>query len=101
MVKSTHIIDQVLERFEQMESPSDLLKTIRQRLELTQGEAAKILGLSLRGYQLIESGESPMKNVYILALERVALSIAASEKDILKVSKQMRKEILTVAGEIV
>jgi transcriptional regulator with XRE-family HTH domain len=45
---------------------------IRQRLRFSQSAMAKHLGMSLRAYQALESGESATRDIHILAAERVA-----------------------------
>lgn len=53
----------------------DLLN-LRKDLNLTQQEMAERLGMALRSYQDIESGESKYRFIHRLAAERVALAVA-------------------------
>lgn len=52
------------------------LINLRQDLGLTQQEMAERLGMALRGYQDIESGQSKYRFIHRLAAERVALAAA-------------------------
>lgn len=61
-------------------TPTDLHE-IRKRLRLSQTEMAEMIGLTLRPYQSIERGESPLLPRHTLAIERVALRVAVELKD--------------------
>jgi transcriptional regulator with XRE-family HTH domain len=56
----------------------DLLH-LRKDLGLTQQEMAERMGMALRGYQDIESGQSNYRFIHRLAAERVALSVAVDK----------------------
>jgi transcriptional regulator with XRE-family HTH domain len=69
----------------------------RKALGLNQSELAKLLGLSLRGYQKLEGGESAVKHVYELAMDRVALICAASTGNITLAPPPVRHDALKLA----
>jgi transcriptional regulator with XRE-family HTH domain len=56
------------------------LIALRKELGLTQQEMAAQLDMALRSYQSIEAGESEYRYIHRLAVERVALAIAADKK---------------------
>jgi len=56
------------------------LANLRKEMRLTQQQMADALGMALRAYQSIESGESEYRFIHRLAAERVALMIAADRK---------------------
>ena len=62
-------------------SLKDDLINLRGNLGLTQQEMAGKLDMALRSYQAIEAGESEYRHIHRLAVERVALLVAASRKD--------------------
>ena len=57
------------------------LITLRESLRLSQQQMAEQLDMALRSYQGIEAGESEYRPIHRLAVERVALSIAAVKQD--------------------
>jgi transcriptional regulator with XRE-family HTH domain len=60
--------------------PKEDLLELRKELGLTQQEMANRLDMALRSYQAIEAGESAYRHIHRLAVERVALTIAADRK---------------------
>lgn len=50
----------------------------RKNMHMTQGALANLLGMSLRAVQDIENGRSDLRDIHVLALERVSLSLAAT-----------------------
>jgi transcriptional regulator with XRE-family HTH domain len=60
-------------------TPKDVI-SLRKSLELGQAAMADLIGMSLRGYQSLESGESPIRPLHILAMERAAEKIAVATK---------------------
>jgi hypothetical protein len=60
-------------------TPQDVV-SLRKSLELGQAAMANFIGMSLRGYQALESGESPIRPLHILAMERASEKIAVATK---------------------
>jgi len=54
--------------------------TFRKNAELTQAGLAELIGLSLRAYQELESGNTPIRPLHVLAIERAAEKIAVEMK---------------------
>jgi transcriptional regulator with XRE-family HTH domain len=50
---------------------------LRGRLGLTQEEMASAFGMGLRAYSDMETGKSRVRQIYILAAERLTLRVAA------------------------
>lgn len=48
------------------------LVSMRKKMQMTQTQVAKAMGLSLQGYQKLEDGESNIREVYRLAWERLS-----------------------------
>lgn len=61
-------------------TPQDVV-ALRKSLGLGQAAIAEHIGMSLRGYQALESGESPIRALHILAMERAAEKIAIATQD--------------------
>ncbi|MBY3043698.1 helix-turn-helix domain-containing protein [Rhizobium leguminosarum] len=57
----------VEETSESDEISAEELKQLREMSRMTKTEMANALGMTLRGYQKIESGESPLKPLYVKA----------------------------------
>jgi transcriptional regulator with XRE-family HTH domain len=70
------------------------LVALRKELGLTQQEMAGRLDMGLRGYQAIESGESDYRYIHRLAVERVALAIAADKKEPRLVPAPVRQDAM-------
>lgn len=62
-------------------TPDELIER-RKKMLMTQAQLAELLGMSLRGYQKLESGESPIKLVYGLAMDRAALMLAVARGEV-------------------
>lgn len=62
----------------------DDLVRFRRRADLTQGEMARAMGLSLRAYQDIEGREDDddLSTRHVLAIERCSLSLAVQRNSI-------------------
>lgn len=73
------------------------LAALRKAFGLTQSEMATLMGLSSRAYQEIESGRSPLREIHVLAAERVALSMAVRKPDLSLAPANVRKEALELA----
>lgn len=69
---------------------------IRTSLGFKQREMAASLGMSLRGYQELESQSNPPLR-YMLASERLALETAVRRKDISLAPANVRKDALDLA----
>ena len=61
-------------------TPQDLV-ALRKSLELGQALMAETIGMSLRAYQALESGASPIRPLHVLAMERAAEKIAIATKN--------------------
>lgn len=76
------------------------LIAMRKKMQMTQTQTAKAMGLSLRGYQKLEDGESNIREVYRLALERLSLTSAAEHRDVTNAVVSVRREAAIVADII-
>ncbi|TBB44202.1 XRE family transcriptional regulator [Rhizobium ruizarguesonis] len=76
------------------------LIAMRKKMQMTQTQIAKAMGLSLRGYQKLEDGESNIREVYRLALERLSLTSAAEHRDVTNAVVSVRREAAIVADII-
>jgi transcriptional regulator with XRE-family HTH domain len=56
-------------------------KDTRTRAGLTQAEMAGRLGMSLRGYQELEGGATPMREMHRLAMDMASLALANERGD--------------------
>jgi len=74
--------------------PADELIALRKDSALTQQEMADQLDMGLRSYQAIESGESAYRQVHRLAIERVALKLAAEKKDTTLAPTPVRRDAI-------
>jgi DNA-binding XRE family transcriptional regulator len=61
-------------------TPQDLV-ALRKSMDLGQTLMAETIGMSLRAYQALESGDSPIRTLHILAMERAAEKVAIATKD--------------------
>ncbi|MGH9866306.1 MAG: helix-turn-helix transcriptional regulator [Candidatus Acidiferrales bacterium] len=71
----------------------DLIE-LRKDLHLTQHQMADKLGMAPRAYQSIEAGESEYRYIHCLAVERVALQIAAEKQDPMLAPATLRKDAI-------
>ncbi|MBY5657163.1 helix-turn-helix domain-containing protein [Rhizobium leguminosarum] len=76
------------------------LIAMRKKMQMTQTQIAKAMGLSLRGYQKLEDGESNIREVYRLALERLSLTSAAEHRDVSNAVPSVIREAVVVADII-
>lgn len=72
----------------------------RKAFGFTQAEMAKILGMSSRGYQKLEAGESEIKLIHTMAVSYAGIMLAASTGDITKAPAEARGFALRLAGLI-
>ena len=70
------------------------LANLRKEMRLTQQQMADALGMALRAYQSIESGESEYRFIHRLAAERVALMIAADRKEPMLAPSSVRDDAI-------
>jgi transcriptional regulator with XRE-family HTH domain len=77
---------------------ADELKQFRIRLGLTQLELAREMGLAVRSYQELESGEKELRRRHTQLLERVSLSYAVARKDPYLALPPIREEAMEIAG---
>src|ERR1700756_2698654 len=61
-------------------SPADFVD-LRKSMGLGQAAMADHIGMSLRSYQALEAGESTIRALHILAMERAAEKVAVATKD--------------------
>lgn len=73
------------------------LIALRKALGLTQTEFAARLGMTMRGYQDIETGKSGLRPIYALGAERVALAIAVERGEINLAPAAVRRDALALA----
>jgi len=73
------------------------LVDIRERLGWPQVVMAQEMGLSLRAYQALEAGETPMRRIHQLAAERVALSTAWAQNRPDFIKGQIAREVIELA----
>jgi transcriptional regulator with XRE-family HTH domain len=76
------------------------LRTLRGNLGLGQTEMAKLMGLSLRNYQRLESGERRVGRRHIRLAESVALEVAIKNKDPDLVPKSLLRKAITLVTMI-
>jgi len=69
----------------------------RKALRLTQAEMAERMGLSMRGYQDIETGKAELRKIHILAFERAALTRAIESSKPMSAPPSIRKDALDLA----
>ena len=75
----------------------EALAAHRKELKLSQEEMAKELGMGSRGYQKLESGDSEIRKVHVLAIEAISLKIAVEQKRPMLAMSPTRKQALAFA----
>jgi transcriptional regulator with XRE-family HTH domain len=78
----------------------DDLISLRKGMGLTQSDLAQLLGMSTRALQQIENGRSELREVHILAVERIALSQAVKTANIQIAPITVRREALELSNLI-
>src|SRR5712671_5997665 len=78
----------------------DELVAFRKNAEMTQAGLAELIGLSLRGYQELESGNTPIRPLHVLAIERAAEKIAVASKDPTLAPQNVRRDAMQLASLI-
>lgn len=81
-------------------TPGQRLFARRRALGLSQAELAERFGISGRALQDLESGKSAVKDAYLLAVEYVALQLAAERKSPMLASTEGRTLALEIAEAI-
>lgn len=72
------------------------LIALRKRLGLNQSEMAEAIGLKIRAYSNIETGDAELRQMHILAAERAAIDIAMERGDPLAIPAHIRSKIAAV-----
>jgi hypothetical protein len=70
---------------------------LRTALGFTQDRMAREIDLSLREYQAFEWGETEIHDLYLRALERIAIRYAVQLEDPRMVPQQLREEVVKLA----
>ena len=70
---------------------------LRKALELSQAKMAERMGLSLRPYQQLESGDRRVRPRYIRLAESVALDIAIEKQNLELAPENVRKKVTLLA----
>lgn len=73
------------------------LVAIRTALGLTQSRMAHEIDMSLREYQAFEWGETEIPDIYLRAIERIAMLYAVRHRDPMLVPSFMRTEAVQFA----
>jgi DNA-binding XRE family transcriptional regulator len=76
------------------------LVAFRKNMDKTQAGLAELIGLSLRAYQDLESGNSPIRPLHVLALERAAEKIAVAEKNPMLAPQNVRADAVQLTSLI-
>ena len=75
------------------------LVAIRQQIGWPQITMAQEMGLSLRAYQALETGETPMRRIHTLAAQRVALYTAWMQMRPDFIKGQIARELIEIARD--
>jgi len=82
-------------------SKIDDLLSLRTALGFTQDKMAREIDLGLREYQALEWGEVEIHDVYLRAIERIAIRYAANLEDPRLIPQALRDEIVKLARIVV
>lgn len=74
------------------------LPVLRAKLGLTQTGLADLLGITLRAYQAIEAGDSALRPVHVLAIERATMKLAAKFGDPDLMTASVRDDVSAIAA---
>lgn len=77
------------------------LLALRAALGFNQERMAREIDVSLRDYQALEWGETEIHDLYLRALERIAIRYAIRQEDPRLVPPPLREEIVKLARMIV
>lgn len=69
------------------------IRALRERLNVTQATMGKLIGLSLRGYTKLETGEQQIRRMHVLAIERMMLAAAAQREDVTLLPASVRRDM--------
>jgi transcriptional regulator with XRE-family HTH domain len=75
---------------------SEELIAFRKNTECTQAELANLIGLSLRAYQELESSNTSIRAVHVLALERAAEKIAVARSNPMLAPQNVRSDAIAL-----
>jgi DNA-binding XRE family transcriptional regulator len=81
-------------------TPQDLV-ALRKSMDLGQALMAETIGMSLRGYQALESGDTAIRPLHILAMERAAEKVAIATKNPMVAPPTVRRDAQELARMMV
>jgi DNA-binding XRE family transcriptional regulator len=81
-------------------TPQDLV-ALRKSMDIGQALMAETIGMSLRGYQALESGDTAIRPLHILAMERAAEKVAIATKNPMVAPLTVRRDAQELARMIV
>jgi transcriptional regulator with XRE-family HTH domain len=77
-------------------TPADFVD-LRKAMGFGQAAMADCIGMSLRSYQALEAGESTIRTLHILAMERAAEKVAVATKDPTVAPLMVRRDAIELA----
>jgi transcriptional regulator with XRE-family HTH domain len=77
---------------------ADEFVAFRKKLDLTQAALANLFDMSPRALQDIESGRASLRHIHVLALQRVAFTLAAARSEVGYVDDTMLQEARDVVA---
>lgn len=77
---------------------AEKLQAIRKGLGFTQTGMANQMGMSLRAYQALEKGESEVRDIHLLAAERVAMINAVLKNNPMLAPADVRADALDLVA---
>jgi DNA-binding XRE family transcriptional regulator len=77
-------------------TPQDLV-ALRKSMDLGQALMAETIGMSLRGYQALESGDTAIRPLHVLAMERAAEKVAIATKNPMVAPATVRRDAQELA----
>lgn len=77
------------------------LLSLRTALGFTQDKMAREIDMNLREYQALEWGEAEIHDVYLRAIERIAIRYAADLEDPRLIPQTLRDEVVKLARLVV
>jgi len=83
------------------QSKTEQLLALRKALDYNQNQMAYSIDLSLREYQAFEWGEKEIPDLYLRALERIAMQHAVQLGDPRLIPRSIRDEVVTLAKIVV
>lgn len=73
------------------------LEMLRRSIEITQAEMAKMIGISVRGYEELEAGRSQVKDLHLFAARYAAIQRAMDFGKMLELPKDLREFVAGAA----